>query len=474
MSTMTLRCLLDDADAPDIAIGGVSSDSRRVRPGDLFVAYRGAAYDGHDYAAAAVAAGAAAILSERPVAAGVPGVVMDDAGLRLGELCRRFHRAPSRELDVVGITGTNGKTTVAYTLAQILDRGAYIGTLGWGRPPRLKASILTTADPASLQAQLRALCDRGSRRVALEVSSHALHQGRVDAVDFAVGAFTNLGRDHLDYHGSIERYAAAKKRLFQRPLRAAVINVDDPLGRTIAAESASRTEIIGVGRDGLVRWSRIAYRHDGVHGVWDTPWGRGAFSLPAFFGEFSVYNAACSLAVGCLLGAAFGDLVDAMRDLPGVPGRMQVVSASPTVVVDYAHTADGLRAVLAAARTHATGDGRIILVFGCGGDRDRGKRAPMAAAAESGADVVIATSDNPRSEDPQRILDDIVAGFRAPAAALRIADRRQAIAAAIDCAGASDIVVVAGKGHETHQDVGGEKRPFSDAGVVRELLGRTT
>ncbi len=480
-AAMDLRELLDDAAAPAVPIGGLTSDSRRVRRGDLFIAHRGGTFDGHDFVANAATAGAAAVVSERPVTVGLPNVVLPDVGQRLGELGCRFYRAPSRELDVIGVTGTNGKTTVAYNVARIIGDGAYIGTLGWGRPPALCTSALTTADAITLQAELRALKDRGARRVALEVSSHALDQGRVGQVEFAVAVFTNLSRDHLDYHGSMARYGTAKKKLFRRRLRAAVINIDDALGRAIVNEmtgTARRrrrgqplSETFTVGHDGAVRWSDIDYRRDGIRGRWITPWGRQLFALPGCFGEFSIYNAATALAVCCALGAALPDTVAAMAELPGVPGRMQLVADSPTVVVDYAHSPGGLRAVLAAARNHLAPGGRVLVVFGCGGDRDRGKRALMARVAEAGADVVVVTSDNPRREAPDRILDDVMVGFRSPDAVLRIVDRRRAIAAALERAAAGDVVVVAGKGHEDYQEVGGDRRPFSDAEVVRELMG---
>ena len=466
---MNLRELLGEPSAPRLRVSGLASDSRRVRPGDVFFAYRGRAFDGHDFAADAVAAGAVAVVSERPLNLGVANVVVNGVAERLGAWSRRFFGAPSAELDVVGVTGTNGKTTVAYNIAQIAS-GGYVGTLGWGRVPQLCRSDLTTADPISLQAQLRALRDRGQRVVALEASSHALDQGRVDAVDFSVGVFTNLGRDHLDYHGTLARYASAKRRLFERDLRIAVVNGDDALGRAIADAAVPRRETFAFGRSGAVRWERLEYAADGIRGLWTTPWGRAAFALPGFFGEFSVYNAAAALATCCALELMpFADVVDAMAQLPGVPGRMQRVADAPLVLVDYAHTPDGLRAVLAAARAH--GAARTIVVFGCGGDRDRGKRRQMARAAEDNADVVVATTDNPRSEEPNHILDDVMAGFRNPGAARRVVDRREAIAMALDLAGADDLVLVAGKGHEERQIVGDRTIPFNDAQTVRALLG---
>ena len=477
----TLRWLLDDAAAPDVAITGLACDSRRVQPGDAFIAYQGGAFDGHDFTAQAVAAGAVAVISERPVQTSVANAVVADVGQRLGALGRRFHHHPSRELTVIGVTGTNGKTTVAYQIARLMTGGAYIGTLGWGQPPTLCASALTTADPLSLQARLRALKDRGVGVVALEASSHALDQGRVDAIDFAAGVFTNLSRDHLDYHGTMQRYAAAKQRLFERQLRIGVTNVDDAVGRAIADAMPPGAECVEVGRQAALRWTDVAYQATGLTGTWITPWGREDFSLPGFFGEFSLYNAACALGTCCALHMPLADVVAAMAHLSSVPGRMQRVARAPTVIVDYAHTPDGLCAVLGAARAHLDANGgsggngpsekKVIVVFGCGGDRDRGKRAQMGQAAQAGADLVIATSDNPRSEDPQRILDDIATGFRTSTGTLRIGDRRAAIAAALERATVDDIVVLAGKGHEQYQEIGARRMPFSDAAVVREMLG---
>ena len=469
---MNLRRLLNDQEAPDLEVLGIASDSRRVQRGDLYVARRGNAFDGHDFVGDAVAAGAVAVVSQRPVNSPVPNIVAPDIVQDLGTLGARFYDSPGEAVEIVAVTGTNGKTTVAYNIARIRGTGetaAYIGTLGWGTPPDLGPATLTTEDPLVLQARLRKLVDRGISRVALEASSHALDQGRLDEVDVDVGVFTNLSRDHLDYHGTMARYAAAKRKLFERRLRVAVVNVDDPTGGAIAADVAPRMEVVGVGRNGAVRWTDLCYDRGGIHGTWITPWGRRSFDLPAFFGEFSVYNAGCVLAACCALGDPFSEVVDAMKELPGVPGRMQAVATRPMVFVDYAHTPEGLNAVLAAIRSHVE-SGRLIAVFGCGGDRDQGKRPLMARAAESGADIVVATTDNPRSELPERILDDVMKGFDDPDAVQRISDRREAIGVALDRADPCDVVLIAGKGHEDYQEVDGRRSPWSDAGTVAELL----
>ena len=475
MRSMLLRELLNDDAAPAATIGGISSDSRRVRPGDLFVAVRGNAFDGHDFVADAVAAGAAAVVSERPVPDEVPSFVLPGLATRLGELASRFYAAPSDRLAVVGVTGTNGKTTVAHHVAGIADAcgkgGGYIGTLGWGRLGALQPTALTTTDAVALQAHLRSLVDGQAGVVGLEASSHALSQGRVDDIRFEVAVFTNLSRDHLDYHGSMQCYAAAKRRLFERGAPFAVVNVDDAVGRDIAETCRAPEAVFSFGVQGGVRWADTEFRRDGIAGRWHTPWGSRDFLLPGLFGEFSLYNAAAALAACCALEMPLADVVDAMAELPSVAGRMQRIAAAPAVFVDYAHTPDALAAALAAAKAHGVG-GRIVAVFGCGGERDRGKRPAMAAVAESGADVVFVTSDNPRNEDPQGIIDDVMAGFRAPAAVHRIVDRREAIAAALAAAGPEDVVLLAGKGHERTQDAGGAKQPFDDAEVARELLAQ--
>ena len=468
---MTLQTLLDDGNAPPVELGGLCGDSRQVSAGDAFVALRGGSFDGHCFAADAVAAGAVAVLSQRPVTVAVPNVVLPDLAERLPSLASRAYSDPSATLPVVGVTGTNGKTTVAHTIASVAG-GGYVGTLGWGLPPKLAASSLTTPDAISLQRQLRTLADDGAALVAVEASSHALHQGRVDSVKFAVGVFTNLTRDHLDYHGSMACYGAAKRRLFERPLQAAVINADDAFGQSLLQRLPPGLQAVTYGQQGTVCWEEVEFLHTGLTGTWRTPWGRARFALPAF-GEWSLYNAAASLAACCALEIPLTAVVEAMRTLPGLPGRMERVCEQPAVIVDYAHTPDALRGALAAVRAHA-GDGRVVVLFGCGGDRDRGKRAQMAAAAEAGADAVVVTSDNPRHEPPAAILQDVMAGFARPDAVRCIADRGDAIAAAIASADAGDSVLLAGKGHETVQIVGDERLPFNDAAVAREVVAGST
>ena len=518
---MTLRELVGRADLPDVAVAGLAGDSRQVQPGDAFVACAGQAFDGHAFVPEAERRGAVAVLAERAVDATVPVAVLPDLARWRGPLAARFHGSPSEHMTVVGVTGTNGKTTVAHSIASMVPDAAFAGTIGWGFPNALQAAALTTEDPITVQARLRTLLDGGARAVAMEVSSHALDQGRVQEVDFDVGVFTNLSRDHLDYHGSMERYAEAKKRLFRRDLQAAVANADDETGRAILAEaSAAGIETVGFGEaaDADVSWTDVRYQASGLSGTWRTPWGEAPFGAPGFFGEFSLYNLAATIAVACTLGMELKQAIEAMSHLPPPPGRMQPASKGdrPLALIDYAHTPDALAAALTAVRLHlpeepsARGSARglpsqeepsawgsarglpsqeepsawgsarglpspkpkrrVLVVFGCGGDRDRGKRPQMAGAAEAQANVVFLTSDNPRSEDPERILDDAMQGFRKPDQVRRIADRAQAIDSAINAAHDDDIVLIAGKGHEDYQEIDGVRHSFSDLDHARAAL----
>lgn len=477
---MTLRELVGRADLPDVPVSGLSGDSRQVRPGDAFVACAGQAFDGHAFVPEAERRGAIAVLSERAVEATIPVAVLPDLARRRGQLAARFHGLPSERLTVVGVTGTNGKTTVAHSIAAAMPRAAFAGTVGWGFPGALEPAALTTEDAITVQARLRTLLDAGANAVAMEVSSHALTQGRVQEVAFDVAVFTNLSRDHLDFHGSMERYADAKKKLFRRSLRAAVANIDDTTGRSILAETAAAgVDSFGFGRaaDADVTWSNVRYDAQGLAGTWHTPWGDASFEAQGFFGEFSLGNLAATLTTQCALGIPLDDAAAAMSQLTPPPGRMQVAhdAGEPLTIIDYAHTPDALTAVLAAVRQHlpAASKRRLLVVFGCGGDRDRGKRVAMAKAAEGGAEVVFLTSDNPRGEDPERILDDAMQGFREPDRVCRMADRARAIESAVGAARATDIVLIAGKGHETYQEIDGVRRPFSDLDQARAALARS-
>lgn len=456
----------------DAVVTGLAVDSRRVTPGDLFLARTGSQHDAHDHVPEAVARGAVAVCSERPVTAGVPNVVLPDLRTRLGAIAARFYDDPSARLTCIGVTGTNGKTSIAWLCAATLDETAFVGTLGWGPPPRLCPTALTTEDPVVLQRRLRRLLDRGVARVAMEASSHALDQGRVADVRFDIAVLSNLTRDHLDYHGTMERYANAKRKLFETAsLRVAVVNVDDALGRDLARQPTVETVTYGTATDAAVSWSDLAWRPDGIEGRWRSPWGSPRFHLP-LFGDFSVHNAAAALCTACVLGSSIDDIVARMASMPPVPGRMQPVAApgsgGPTVIVDYAHTPDALGAALKAARHHLPGT--LTCVFGCGGDRDRGKRPLMAVAAEAGADAVVLTSDNPRGEAPGAIIEDTLAGFDRPGDVTVEVDRARAVRLAIERGSAGDVVLIAGKGHEDYQEVAGRRVPYSDVEAARAAL----
>ncbi len=466
---------LQEATGSDVLVTGLTEDSRRLSAGDVFVAVRGAAADGHEFAADAVAKGAPAVLAEHPLPGlTVPVVVVPGLRDRRGALAARFYGEPGRRLHCVGVTGTNGKTSIAHYLADLATRlgqpAGYLGTIGWGRVGRLQPARLTTEDPIVVQQRLSALLADGCRWAVMEASSHALDQKRLVDVPFATAVFSNLSRDHLDYHGTATAYGAAKARLFQWPgLALAVVNADDAFGRELANSLPEGVARVTYGREGDVRWSALDFSGGNAAGRWHTPWGDAPLCLPVQ-AEFSVANAAAALAVLCSRGMRLGDVVDAARTLSGVPGRMERFSAPgrPVVVVDFAHTPDALEKVLAALRPATAG--RLVCVFGCGGDRDAGKRPLMAAAAERYADELWLTSDNPRSEDPEHIIAEMRAGLTGRVTARDCADRRRAVEAAVAASRSGDVVLLAGKGHEDYQEIGDERRPFSDRALAAELM----
>ena len=473
---MSLRTLLDEPKAPALEISGVSDDSRDVQPGDAFVAVAGGAADGHEYAAAAVARGAACVLAERPLPAlSAPVVQVPELRKRRGALAARFHAAPSRKMVCVGVTGTNGKTTIAHQLAGLAAKlgrpAAYLGTLGWGEPGALAPSRLTTESAVRTQKRLACVHRRGCRWAALEVSSHALAQGRADDIAFDYAVFSNLTRDHLDYHGSLAAYGSAKRRLFEFPsLRGAVINIGDDFGCRLA-RSLPRLQVVTYGGPSAdLRWERVEHLRHGVRAQLKSPWG-GAELVAPVCGDFGLANLSAAIGVLAADGLPFADIAAAAAAIPGVPGRVEFFRQPgfPTVVVDYAHTPDALAKVLEAVRRHCSG--QLGCVVGCGGERDTGKRPMMARVAAQLADLVWLTSDNPRREDPSKIIADMAAGLADGAAVVQEIDRGTAIAAAIRGAGPEDLVLVAGKGHEDYQEVAGRRRPFSDRQFVSELLG---
>lgn len=474
-------------------------DSRRIAPGDVFVAVPGAvagrSADGRDYVRAAAALGAAAAIVEAEgwtaVDAGVP--VLPVAGLRqrVGALAASFYGRPSERLLSIGVTGTNGKTSCTHWIAQLLTlegmRCAVIGTVGSGFPGgQLRAAALTTPDAIALQREVRALADMGARALAMEVSSIGLDQGRVDGMKFDVALFTNLTRDHLDYHGTFERYEAAKARLFDWPtLTHAVINLDDAAGRRLVARLQGRgVRLIGytarneAAPPGALRLAAHDVRSTATGLQFQVDDGEARFEIAvALVGAFNALNLLGVLGVARAAGVPLARACAALPRLAPPPGRMQRIGGegAPLAVVDYAHTPDALAQALAALRPVAAArGGRLWVVFGAGGDRDAGKRAPMGEAAARGADRVVITSDNPRTEPPETIIEDIARGVPADRAAQveRIVDRARAIAHALAAAADADVVLIAGKGHEDDQDIGGVKRPFSDVEHAREALAR--
>ena len=436
----------------------VVHDSRVVQDGDLFCCVTGEVHDGHDHAAAAVAAGAVAVVAERPLDLPVPVIVVPDVRTTMGPLSAAVAGQPSRDLQVIGVTGTNGKTSVAHLLADLLTaagrRVAVSGTLTGER---------TTPEAPVLQERLAGWRDDGYDTVVMEVSSHALAQHRVDGTRFAAVAFTNLSRDHLDFHGDMAAYAAAKRRLFTRGFSdRAVVVVDDEEGRAVVT-AAEAADVVVTVIDSAT--AGITDDGDGLRLEW-----RGHTVTLPLRGHFMAVNALVAAELAAGQGVGTDDVVAALAAVTPVPGRFEMIETdgAPIVIVDYAHTPDALGVLLAAARAIA-GVGRLIAVCGCGGGRDRGKRPEMGAAAAAGADLVVVTSDNPRDEPPEVVIADMLKGMD-PTRALVEVDREAAIAAALAIADPGDVVVVAGKGHETTQEIGGERRPFDDRAVVRRLL----
>jgi UDP-N-acetylmuramoyl-L-alanyl-D-glutamate--2,6-diaminopimelate ligase len=466
---VNLRELMRDG-PEDVEITGLAYSSRNVVPGALFFCVRGFTADGHDFAADAVERGAAAIVCERPVGLAVPEVVVRDARAAMGPAAARFFGDPTSELQVVGITGTNGKTTTAFLVRQLLEAGRLqTGLLGTVK--RVVGGIeeeveRTTPEAIDLQATFRRMLDAGDRACAMEVSSHALELGRADAIRFACRVFTNLTQDHLDFHGTMDAYFAAKRRLFDEP-GPAVVNVDDEYGRRLAE---GRGEVISfaIERDADYRARDVRFDVSGAWFTCETPDGPLEIESP-LPGLFNVLNVLGAVAVARTLGVDAGAVAEALRSVGRVPGRFEAVEEGQDfgVLVDYAHTPDSLENVLRAAREVTRN--RLHVVFGAGGDRDRGKRPLMGRAAADLADRVIVTSDNPRNEDPESIVDQIMEGTGPDAE--RELDRRRAIGRAIESAEPGDVVVIAGKGHEQGQEFErGRKEPFDDVTVAREAL----
>jgi len=464
-------------------VSGITSDSRQVRPGSVFVCLKGARHDGHAFVPKAVRDGAVAVVAGHPLRSAAPVVLVEDTRRALAELSAAFWDYPSRHMDVIGVTGTNGKTTTTYMLESILRKAgkkpALLGTVEYRFGGRKFPHVHTTAEAPDLQRVLAAVRSGGGNTVAMEVSSHSLVQSRVVGVGFRAGVFTNLTRDHLDFHGTMRRYFEAKARLFEGLPPAelggvAVINLDSPAGPAFAGRTAARVISYGVIGHGVSRRTGVFLAASEVEtSVAGTRFllSAGSFRMRVglrLLGAYNVANALAAAGAAHGIGIGWPDIGRGLECLERVPGRLERVVSMPfTAVVDYAHTPDALERVLVAARGLARRN--VIVVFGCGGNRDRGKRPQMGGIATELTDFAWITSDNPRDEDPLSIIREIQAGIRRTGRHAIEPDRRRAIAAALEQARPGDMVVIAGKGHERAQLVRGRAFPFDDAAVVRSL-----
>lgn len=472
------------ADAPVIPVNGIASDSRLLQEGFLFLAVQGMTSHGLDYLEQAKQAGVCAIAWDastgaEPADIGIPTIAIDGLAGKLGEIANRYYDRPSEQLSVIGVTGTNGKTTVAWMIAQareiLGERCAYLGTLGYGVDSIEGAEGMTTPAAIELHGRLAGFVAQGAASAAIEVSSHALSQGRVDGVRFDAALFTNLSRDHLDYHADMYEYFESKSQLFlECDPKDRIINLDSEYGTQLAAMSgqnvvtvSSNFDRVANGRPYVFVRSVVA-KEQGSDIAFISSWGDGRFTLQ-MPGDFNVANAVLVLALLLRKGVPLDAACDVMSQVSAPPGRMQrVAMEGPAVFVDYAHTPAALEVALRALRAHCRGE--LWCVFGCGGDRDKGKRGQMGTAAERQSDRVVVTTDNPRTEDAQEIIADIVSGFANAGEATVIEDRAAAIAWAIDQAAHDDVVLVAGKGHEGYQESNGERIVFSDYGIAQKAL----
>lgn len=485
---MKLETLLDAVDtlevkgSVDTEVQGIAFDSRRVVPAGLFVAIRGHKADGAQFVADALANGAAAVVSENDfeVGSGVTHIRVRCSRRALAELANAFYGDLSREMKVVGITGTNGKTTTAYMIRDLLRDGGFrpglLGTVAYDTGSRVLPASRTTPEAPEIHHLFRQMREAGCDSVVMEVSSHAIALQRVHGIAFSISVFTNLSRDHLDYHGDMDGYFKVKAQLFRiadpPAERACVINLDDPWGRKLVEGREDQEQILTYGFDekAMVRASDVSINLEGTHFAVSSPWGEAQIRLK-LQGRFNVSNALAAIAAGGLCGIRLNDMARSLEAIQVIPGRLEAVPnrKNKKVFVDYAHTDDALRNVLKALRECCKG--KLIVVFGCGGDRDRGKRRLMGQAAAELADFSVITSDNPRTEDPGAIVGDVIEGFEGCDAFEVILDRRAAIEKGLAITGRRDVLLVAGKGHETYQEQAGTIIPFDDRETVREITG---
>ncbi len=477
------------ATAPAIEIQDISSDSRTLKSGDLFLACGGESSHGLDYVADAVTAGVAAIAwdsstAEAPVAeVGVPMIAVPDLAAHLGEIANRFYDRPSEHVNVVGVTGTNGKTTVAWLVAQccelLAESCGYVGTLGTGVGEVAGGGGMTTPGAIELHRNLANFRDAGAGWAAIEVSSHALSQRRVDGMTFDTVMFTNLSRDHLDYHGSMRSYFETKARLFREyPATNRIVNIDSEFGAELASRCSHDVVTVSTRFDRVANGRPFVFVRSVVAGKGGSTvriassWGDGEFHLP-LPGDFNVANAVIVLAAMLKHGVPMTQACETLAGVSAPPGRMERVASAdslPSVYIDYAHTPEAIDVALRALRQHCKG--QLWCVFGCGGDRDAGKRPQMGRVAERRADRIVITNDNPRSESPAAIIDDVLKGLTSPDDATVIEDRAAAIGWSIDNAQPDDVILVAGKGHENYQLIGADRIDFSDYGAALANLDK--
>ena len=490
MPAMTLVSLLSPyftlPSVWDRAVTGVTLDSRLVQPGDLFFALTGAQVDGKQFVQEAITKGAVAIVAEGeqdPEWQGyVPIIYLPHLKDKIGSIAATFYQDPLQALQVIGVTGTNGKTSCSHYVASALEYFqkpcGVIGTLGSGRFGHVNTAKLTTPDALTLQKTFATFVSAGLQAVAMEVSSHSIDQGRILGIPFAVGLFTNLTRDHLDYHGTMAAYGQVKKSWLTSPsVQQCVINIDDPFGLEMVVELAALKPVVAYSLEQhdcpvpCVYTTEIQSSLQGIRAVVHTPWGSGTLET-SLLGRFNLSNVLAVLTGLCVLGFPLPEVLQAVRQFKAVSGRMETFGDAdqPLVVVDYSHTPDSLEKALQALRPHC--EGKLYCLFGCGGDRDKGKRPIMASIAERLADVVMVTDDNPRHEKSEQIAADIMQGFQQPSQIIVELDRSKAIQDIIQCAKVGDCILIAGRGGETHQLVGDRKIPFNDSEKVALMMAK--